>query len=709
MTSLLASILGYSSSSAASTESKNDDMVSHQLIKFDSNEKAQLNIKKIWNNKNINDDSFFVISIIGDARKGKSTFFNCMISYLLNTNIEVFKASNQQETLTHGITMYICKNIIFLDCEGLGKEGTQRDIKLLLIPYMISNVVIFNDSDDFNDSLIKKLEPLTTLSTFVDYGKKINKPKLIFRISNYNLEGDIKESFKNKMKTSKDKDVAKTIMKTLNELFENIDILSTPSPDRSERILLTNKQYLEFINNELTQFKIAINYILDIIKDSQTLQFSNLITMIEQSVNSINTNENIKPEYFDTTRIIHEKFIDGFISQISKDIYEEIIIDGLKTSHNLITTRQNKLEELLKKYDNNFAKVEHDIKNEHRDKIKNKIQNKIDLAIKKSNAIVENVYKNQLELINFELANTVKNEINKSNLHSFCDFDFEQTILNQTITNYINVLDKYQYGNQFKINTTKELNELIECCKNRFNKLWNKNLDSVKTINNILDSWNENKIIDFIISNDDNINCCETFDNNILEPLLNAILNDISNIKFHKLFIKNLQILKFEIVKGELKDNFNFNDYIQYVKKYRNQFIKTDKISETYNNIVINKIKIYSSVNPFNKAIIENNPSITMFYIDYTEHPEWKEHNGRLINVYNIFDKKAKIYFEDEIKNIAEINKICFDHIMIFSRIINSYKSFVIDLGYYEKNMITAEYIIRRISDTLELNSLNNL
>ena len=702
MSSLLASILGYQQNQFIQSE-----YTSHQLITFDSNEKANLMLKNIWNGININSQSFYVISIIGDARKGKSTFLNLIISHLVGSNVEVFKASNQSETLTHGITMFVCKNIIFLDCEGLAKEGTQRDIKLLLIPYMISNVVIFNDTDDFNDSLIKKLEPLTTLSTFVDYGKKTNKPKLIFRISNYELEGDIKESFKNKIKSTKDKDVAKTIIKTLDELFDSIDIISTPTPDRSDRKLLSNKHYLEFLNKESTEFRPAIEYVLDKVKSGISVQFSSLSKLIEQSVNSINTNDQIKPEYFDTTRIIHNNVINEFIQNIPFKLYDPIIIDGLKTTNYLITNRQQELSNLLLEYDNKFAKVEHQIKNEHREKIKNQIQKQINLAINESSQIAINVYMSQLKSINNELHN-IRNEINSLNLHLFSDIDFETVFLNQTIIKIINWLDKYEYG-KIHINSIMiQIKDLSVRCKNEFSKVWIKNSESSSLINDILNSWNEDKIINFIESISEKLICYETFDNNILEPLMNEIFNKISIVKFKKITIQHLQNNKFEFVIDELRDNFEFNDYIDIIRKFRNKFVKTDKMIQVYNDYIISEIKSYSETNPFNRLIIDNNPTIKMYYISSTLYPNWHEHNARVNNVYKLFTKKAKIYFEDEIEEIAEKYDLTVSRLMIFGYEINSSKSILLDLGNY-KNMTMCEYIIRQMSDTLELKEIDKL
>eukprot|EP01083_Nonionella_stella_P192863 712689_1 len=48
-----------------------------------------------------------IISVIGQARKGKSTTLNSIISTLTNQNVSPFKTSDDIDTCTHGIWMYI--------------------------------------------------------------------------------------------------------------------------------------------------------------------------------------------------------------------------------------------------------------------------------------------------------------------------------------------------------------------------------------------------------------------------------------------------------------------------------------------------------------------------------------------------------------------------------------------------------------------------
>jgi len=64
-----------------------------------------LNIKdnKLVLNKLINIKDSYVISIVGDSRKGKSTFLNILINFLTNENIKYFNTSSDIYHCTIGI------------------------------------------------------------------------------------------------------------------------------------------------------------------------------------------------------------------------------------------------------------------------------------------------------------------------------------------------------------------------------------------------------------------------------------------------------------------------------------------------------------------------------------------------------------------------------------------------------------------------------
>jgi hypothetical protein len=119
----------------------------------------------LYETKNIKlTDSFIVISIIGAARKGKSTFLNCIISFLAEDNKYIFDISNLDIHNTRGINIYTYGKYLFLDYKSIQKEDSANDAKLLLISYLISDIIIFNETTNFNNGSINQLMPLTAFS-----------------------------------------------------------------------------------------------------------------------------------------------------------------------------------------------------------------------------------------------------------------------------------------------------------------------------------------------------------------------------------------------------------------------------------------------------------------------------------------------------------------------------------------------------------------
>jgi hypothetical protein len=105
--------------------------MSYKLLSLNNN---CLNLENLLNITNS-----YVITICGDARKGKSTFLNIIINFLTQHNEEYFNVSSSIKHCTLGVD-YVelkTKNIkyIFIDCQGLNFENSSYDCKLLLFLY----------------------------------------------------------------------------------------------------------------------------------------------------------------------------------------------------------------------------------------------------------------------------------------------------------------------------------------------------------------------------------------------------------------------------------------------------------------------------------------------------------------------------------------------------------------------------------------------
>ena len=232
------------------------------ITKTDGSEESDIVLTKISPKLNLDEEKYRIISIIGKARMGKSTLLNCIISYLSDDNRYIFNTSDLGEHCTHGITYFIYKNYIFLDCEGIQKDDSINDVKLLLFSYLLSDIIIFNETSDFSNSSIQSLLPLTAFSNFINLEEIKKKPNLIIRISNYDLKTDINETI-HKTLNIKRKDNYQSIRNTILQLFNNINGISTTSLARDEQRDLKNKMFLNMMNEE-NKFLTSIETIIKI-------------------------------------------------------------------------------------------------------------------------------------------------------------------------------------------------------------------------------------------------------------------------------------------------------------------------------------------------------------------------------------------------------------------------------------------------------------
>lgn len=70
---------------------------------------------------NSEEQNIKIISVCGCARKDKSTFLNCIISFLLQQNTKVFNTPNNDEHCTSGIDYASLSDhkLLFLDTADL--------------------------------------------------------------------------------------------------------------------------------------------------------------------------------------------------------------------------------------------------------------------------------------------------------------------------------------------------------------------------------------------------------------------------------------------------------------------------------------------------------------------------------------------------------------------------------------------------------------
>ena len=121
--------------------------------------------KLYYNLKNTTEDvstSVKIISVIGKARTGKSTLVNVLISKWSNKNTSIFKMSDSGDHCTNGVDYYYIKhlNIILLDFQGIYLGDSSQDSKLLLLAYLLSDVIIFNENKMLSNNTLSQFEPM---------------------------------------------------------------------------------------------------------------------------------------------------------------------------------------------------------------------------------------------------------------------------------------------------------------------------------------------------------------------------------------------------------------------------------------------------------------------------------------------------------------------------------------------------------------------
>ena len=302
--------------------------------------KAKLDFAKLGDVK--------VVSILGKARMGKSSFLNCIASYLAKDNKKIFSSMGGGEHITKGIDFYHIpeQNILLLDSQGLAHYDAQHDPILLLFVYLISDVIIFNERMMLQNEALKLLEPVCAFLNFVDVDDII-KPSLFFRISDCDLNPSDAEKNLNKI-MAEYPDQYQSIRASITHLFqEPLRIVSTTSLDKAPKAFIDAGTFKPLLSDEENGFKSAIEAILATVtypSKQKNQNIANLPRIIEQ----INNNQKIDISKLDVVQLTTYKEIRDWIDQQPKENYAPITVDGTQKSfEENVVPRQNKKKAIL--------------------------------------------------------------------------------------------------------------------------------------------------------------------------------------------------------------------------------------------------------------------------------------------------------------------------------------------------------------------------
>ena len=335
-----------------------------------------------------------VISIIGKARTGKSTFLNCLLTYWRNATQNIFQMSSGGNHCTNGIDVYDIpeRGMLLLDFQGIYLGDSSNDPKLLLLAYLLSDVIIFNETKMLSNITLQQFEPMLS---FINYLKGKNdlkdfNPKLIFRIGDMSLDIDPTTNMQNMLKLEDDQFQA--IRECINDLFDNPYAVSTSNLDRKEIQFLKANEFKELLDIPENGFKDAIckiNEYLECCESRKTISI--FMDDLPKILKSINDEKAIDFKKLDIVKCIGKEQITEWIEALGTDIYSDIQVDGTSETFKNVVKRQEELTKIIKDLDKTFKSIPKTIRDERSSLIKSRISDKLDKATQENKTMAESL------------------------------------------------------------------------------------------------------------------------------------------------------------------------------------------------------------------------------------------------------------------------------------------------------------------------------
>lgn len=356
-----------------------------KLLQIDVNGQLIIKPTELLNSHN----PCVVISMIGTARVGKSTFINAFLSHLLNANISIVKTASSSTHCTLGIDLIKCTcstptynfDLIILDCQGLMYEDSKSDDKLLAIIYLLSGIVVYHDAGIINNQTLNTLTPLCLVMDHIKNIELEKKPILFFRMRDYNLDSEPADII-NTTFTKRDDQYDK-VRGAIQHLFPQIKTICTEPIGKKDLNLLKNNEYLKVIDDSgfSDSFEILITHIMELIVQSNESNESNKSNELNESnelnklnklnessnniyaklsniVRNINQNEKITWENYDYYTLLIEKRFSEFYKNIPKYLFESIEPDYLELTFQTSVDKLEQIYELIENFKSIFSNVE---------------------------------------------------------------------------------------------------------------------------------------------------------------------------------------------------------------------------------------------------------------------------------------------------------------------------------------------------------------
>uniref|UniRef100_A0A6C0ARH0 G domain-containing protein n=1 Tax=viral metagenome TaxID=1070528 RepID=A0A6C0ARH0_9ZZZZ len=325
--------------------------------------------------------SFRVISILGKARMGKSTFLNAILSRIRGSTVKPFMTQDNDEHCTRGIDYYFCEKerLLLLDCQGLALEDSSHDPQLLLFAYLVSDVLILNERMMLQNEALKLMEPICGFMTYIDM-EGMKKPQLFFRISDADL---VKDPAKNLERVlTRYPDQYQSIRDSIKNLFQpSIGIVKTETMDRSLKKSLQANDYMCLFEDQLLGFQSAVDSVLAALPEGRTASEWN--ASLTQIIHGINHNEKISIDKLDIVRTLAELEIAQYKNTIPPALFTDIPVTAFQDSYNmLVVPRIESQQQLIADFHRKFKSVSKEIKDPHFQDLSDRLARPIDIAKK---------------------------------------------------------------------------------------------------------------------------------------------------------------------------------------------------------------------------------------------------------------------------------------------------------------------------------------
>lgn len=306
-----------------------------------------------------------IVSMIGQSRYGKSSFLNCLTSVITKKNMACFKSMSIKESkacdVTKGMQYYQITTAdtryIIVDVQGIAGTQSEIDPALLMYCYFISDIIVVNCGKTLDTSVLKMLEPISTLRTKINTTQP-NRPNLIFRLMDVDdYDNDTAKQCFSAMMTDRD-DQVHGVRLCLRELFtfDEVPVIYTERPDKADIRLLDSGEITKFLSQNET-FSHACLKIFNRITESKWRTTADVQKFLHEQAAIVNENSGqICASTFDvTSRTTQEDIMEWIHGTVfTKDNSPAVksnVPDELKTPIGISTCHTDDYKKVLSRKD----------------------------------------------------------------------------------------------------------------------------------------------------------------------------------------------------------------------------------------------------------------------------------------------------------------------------------------------------------------------